>query len=70
MTMRTYGYFICINGHEGIEKTSENDQPFSSNWESVTLTGMAVDSSNMDGPTKYKCTTCGSRMNSYKFAKM
>ena len=40
MTLRTYRYFVCSNGHDGIEKTSENDQPYSANWESVTITGM------------------------------
>ncbi len=30
MTMRTYDYFVCPNGHRGEEKTTENDQPY---WE-------------------------------------
>lgn len=29
MTMRTYRYFACPNGHKGAGKTSENDQPYS-----------------------------------------
>ena len=40
MTMRTYRYFSCPNGHKGTEKTSENDQPYSTAWESVTTEGM------------------------------
>ena len=33
MTMRTVRYFACPKGHQGVEKTSENDQPSaSSTW--------------------------------------
>ncbi len=37
MTMRTYEYFVCPNGHQGEEKTSENDQPYSKSWERVSI---------------------------------
>lgn len=29
MTMRTYEYFACPSGHQGDEKTTENDQQYS-----------------------------------------
>lgn len=32
MAMRTYDYFACPNGHQGEEKTIENDQPYSKSW--------------------------------------
>ena len=54
MTMRTYEYFACPNGHQGEEKTSENDQPYSKSWEKVSTKGMR------DGPNgAYTCTVCG-----------
>jgi hypothetical protein len=57
MTMRTYEYFSCPNGHQGEEKTSENDQPYSQCWEKVSTKGMRV------GPEgKYLCSTCGAPM--------
>ena len=60
MTMRTYVHFICPNGHLGEERTSENDQPFSDMWESVTLTGMrAVKVGQED---RYSCEKCGELM--------
>jgi hypothetical protein len=52
MTMRTTDYFICPNGHKGVKRTSENDQPYSKMWESVSLTGMRK------GDTAYVCTEC------------
>ncbi len=39
MTMRTYRYFKCENEHQGEEKTSENDQPYSKPWETVDTKG-------------------------------
>lgn len=54
MTMHTYEYFACPNGHQGEEKTSENDQPYSKGWEQVSTKGMR------DGPNgAYACTVCG-----------
>jgi len=51
MTTRTYLYFICPNGHRGVEKTSENDQPYSTMWESVTVTGMRERGKDSRGKT-------------------
>jgi hypothetical protein len=58
MTMRTYRYFTCPNGHEGIEKTSENDQPYSKNWESVLHSGMIAHKQDQKGFATYLCETC------------
>jgi hypothetical protein len=58
MTMRTYAYYACANGHKGIEKTSENDQPYSKMWESVTLTGMRA-AKDSQGKDAFECTECG-----------
>jgi len=37
MTMRTYHLVVCNCGHEGKIKLSENDQPYSSFWQSYSL---------------------------------
>lgn len=39
MTMRTKKPIVCTCGHEGSVKLSENDQPYSSLWESYSLEG-------------------------------
>lgn len=62
MTMRTYRYFICPNGHKGVEKTSENDQPYSTMWESVTVTGMRERGKDSRDYNAYVCTECGQPM--------
>lgn len=59
MTMRTYRYFRCSNGHEGVEKTSENDQPYSTNWESVSTTGLIMVGKDGNGYERYTCAVCG-----------
>ncbi|EJN17838.1 hypothetical protein PMI36_05255 [Pseudomonas sp. GM79] len=54
MTMRTYEYFACPNGHQGEEKTTENDQPYSKCWESILIKGLR------NGPDgSYLCEVCG-----------
>lgn len=58
MTMRSYRYFVCPAGHRGEEKTSENDQPYSDHWESVSLTGLREGS----GGIEYFCGVCGAPM--------
>lgn len=58
MTLRTYRYFQCPNGHKGQERTSENDQPYSKMWETISLTGMRESG---DGAT-YTCSECGRQM--------
>lgn len=60
MTIRTNEHFICPNGHQGIEKTAENDQPYSKIWESVTITGMTK--VLMDDRYLYRCDVCGEVM--------
>jgi hypothetical protein len=62
MTMRTYRHFSCANGHEGIEKTSENDQPYSTPWESVTTTGLTSSKKDQLGYNGYSCVVCGLEM--------
>jgi hypothetical protein len=63
MTMRTYRHFVCQNGHKGTEKTSENDQPYSTNWESVTTTGLCDAGTDSLGYAAYTCAVCGAPMN-------
>lgn len=62
MTMRTYRYFVCLNGHHGEEKTSENDQPYSTMWESITTKGLQPGPSASDGLATYLCEVCGTKM--------
>lgn len=62
MTMRTYRHFLCPNGHRGVEKTSENDQPYSAMWESVDVTGMCESGKDRLGYATYKCGQCGESM--------
>lgn len=61
MTMRSSAYFACENGHRGIERTSENDQPYSKMWESISLEGMR-EVKDLNGKVSYCCTECGSLM--------
>lgn len=42
MTTRSYRYFVCPNEHQGVEKKSENDQPYSELWESTDTAGLSV----------------------------
>ena len=58
MTMRTYRHFACSNSHQGVEKTSENDQPYSKMWESITVTGMLTSARNSDQDAEYHCELC------------
>jgi len=37
MTSRTTDAVRCKCGHEGTIRTSENDQPYSANWERMQL---------------------------------
>jgi hypothetical protein len=64
MTMRTYRHFICTQGHRGVEKTSENDQPYSTMWESVEVTGMRESGEDSLGYKAYVCAECGQPMTS------
>lgn len=59
MTMRTYRYFKCKNGHQGTEKTSENDQPYSDPWERISTDGLKINPIKDDkGYDTYLCTQC------------
>ena len=57
MTMRTYTYYVCPNGHHGHELLSENDQPYSKMWERTTTEGI-VGRLGADGATFYVCSKC------------
>lgn len=63
MTMRTYRYFACSNGHQGSEQTSENDQPYSTPWESVSTEGL-IEKGTKDklGYSEYLCSLCKAPM--------
>ncbi len=63
MTTRTYRHFACINGHEGVEKTSENDQPYSTNWDSISTEALRDAGTDELGYAKYACAVCGQMMN-------
>lgn len=60
MTLRTYVHYSCPQGHRGEEKTSENDQPYSDNWETVTIKGMIE--KPVETGVDYFCEICGERM--------
>lgn len=58
MAMRTYRYFTCPNGHDGSEITKENDQPYSTMWETVSLQGMKENAKDTRGYATYTCEKC------------
>jgi hypothetical protein len=60
MTMRTYFHYVCANGHKGVQKISENDQPYSTPWEQRELTGMR------EGDHGLTCEACGLPMTETK----
>lgn len=62
MTMRTYRYFACPNGHQGVETTIENDQPYSKPWEQISTQGLKNGPKDVIGYATYLCLTCGSPM--------
>ncbi len=62
MTLRTYRYFVCPNGHTGQERTSENDQPYSSPWESIRTEGLTEVGKDVRGYAAYECSACGEPM--------
>lgn len=62
MTMRTYRHFSCSNGHKGVEKRSENDQPYSAPWEQIEITGMRKAGKDDMGYEAYTCAICGLAM--------
>lgn len=62
MTLRIHRYFVCPNGHNGDEQTSENDQPYSSPWESIRTEGLSEVGTDVRGYATYECATCGEPM--------
>jgi hypothetical protein len=58
MAMRSYRYFVCANGHSGVETKSENDQPYSGSWESMNTDGMRKHGTDSLGFTAYICEKC------------
>ena len=58
MTMRTHRNFVCPTGHKGTETTSENDQPYSKQWESVNTTGLIKSAAEENRPVSYVCEVC------------
>jgi len=69
MTTRTQSALVCECGHEGSLKCVENDQPYSSLWESYSLEGFSGNDFTItnykDMPDdllaylKPKCPECG-----------
>lgn len=59
MTTRTFRHFQCENGHDGVERISENDQPYSMPWESVNLKGLVASGEDASGYATYTCIACG-----------
>jgi len=62
MTMRTRRYFVCSNGHHGVETTSENDQPYSASWESISTEGLKANGRDSRGYATYICEICAAPM--------
>ncbi|WP_028207640.1 hypothetical protein [Paraburkholderia nodosa] len=62
MITLTRRYFVCLNGHEGEEVTSEDDQPDSPQWESNRTSGLVDNGTDSNGFACYRCKTCGEPM--------
>lgn len=68
MTTRHEVPVVCECGHEGIVYWSENDQPFSSQWEKYSISGFDGEIFHIGGSSsvtealkeiKPKCPHCG-----------
>lgn len=59
MTTRTKTHFICECGHKGVHTHSENDQPFSKEWNSYDLEGFTGGGDDQDDPKLMTCPECG-----------
>jgi len=57
MTMRTRDRIVCDCGHQGSLCCAENDQPYSSLWESYSLEGFACSPSDECGQGPPQCPT-------------
>jgi hypothetical protein len=72
MTTRTSYPVRCKCGHVGAIRMSENDQPYSANWESYTLVGLLGGSHSVErrsapwdevfNEMKPTCPTCGAAL--------
>ena len=68
MTMRTYDYYVCpACGHRGHTLLSENDQPYSKNWERFEVFDLATRKLRLDEPgapggSRYICPKCEADM--------
>lgn len=58
MTMRTRRYFVCANEHEGVEITTESDQPNSRRAERVSLVNLVHAGADARGSAHYVCEQC------------
>jgi len=59
MTTLTRRYFVCINGHDGEEVASDDDQQYPAERESVRTTGLVDNGTDSHGYARYRCKTCG-----------
>lgn len=61
MTYRTQEKLVCVCGHEGVLRTSENDQPYSEPWTRHSLEGFSgsVSDWKLDGVICPKCGQVG-----------
>lgn len=71
MTMHTRYSLTCSCGHSGSVKVTENDQPYSSMYESYSLEGFTGDTYSVDGYSSLKtaiermkpvCPKCSSQL--------
>lgn len=65
MTMRTKTHFTCTRcGHRGYELLSENDQPYSANWERTDFVELGERKARSDGlpGVCYVCPKCSGDM--------
>lgn len=57
--MRTRTKLVCDCGHEGCHTHSENDQPYSQNWNSYKLEGFSGGGPERDDLATMTCQKCG-----------
>ncbi len=62
MTTLIRRYFVCVNGHDGEEVACDDDEPYSSQWDSIRTTGLVNNGRDSHGYASYTCKTCGELM--------
>lgn len=71
MTLRTKHTVKCKCGHEGLILLSENDQPFSTNWQKYTLENLDGSSYSLERDANWdevfsnmniKCPSCHTKL--------